>query len=368
MNLTPLYSVYQKNHAKIVDFHGWALPVQFSSIIQEHLAVRNQVGLFDVSHMGEILVQGPESLPFLDYVLTNQISGIQPGNVRYSPLCFETGGTVDDLLIYALKPDKYLLVVNASNIKKDFEHLTNYSSNYQVTLTDLSSETALLAVQGPKALPVLSLLTKSPLATMGYYQFIDDQDLAGLSVLISRTGYTGEDGFEIYLQPDKVISLWEILMETGKSFGITPAGLGARDTLRFEAGLPLYGNELSDTISPIEAGLKRFIKLEKPDFLGKGQLEKELREGTGRSLIGLCMVDRGLPRTGYKVLSNEKEIGFVTSGSYCPTLNQNLAMALVETAYAQPNLTLTIDIRGKILHAKTVKLPFYSRSKGATKI
>lgn len=368
MNFSPLYPIYQKYHAKIFDFHGWALPVQFSSIIQEHHAVRNQVGLFDVSHMGEILVRGPESLPFLDYVLTNQISGIQPGNVRYSPLCLETGGTVDDLLIYALKPDEYLLVVNASNIQKDFEYLSGYSSKFQVTLTDLSAETAQLAIQGPNALTVLSLLTKTPLATMGYYQFIDNFDLAGFSVLISRTGYTGEDGFEIYLHPDKVISLWEILMETGKPFGITPAGLGARDTLRFEAGLPLYGNELSETISPVEAGLKRFIKLEKPDFLGKGQLEKELREGTKRSLIGLCMIDRGIPRTGYKVFNKEKEIGFVTSGSYCPTLNQNLAMALVETAYAQPDLTLSIDVRGKIVRAKTVKLPFYSRLKGAPKI
>lgn len=368
MNLSPLYPIYQKYHAKIVDFHGWALPVQFSSIIQEHQAVRNHVGLFDVSHMGEILVRGPESLPFLDYVLTNQIFGLQPGYVRYSPLCLETGGTVDDLLIYALKPDEYLLVVNASNTMKDFEYLTCYSSKFQVTLTDLSAGTAQLAIQGPKALTVLSLLTETSLATLDYYQFIDSLDLAGFSVLISRTGYTGEDGFEIYLQPDQAISLWETLMETGKSFGITPAGLGARDTLRFEAGLPLYGNELSETISPIEAGLKRFIKLEKPGFLGKGQLEKELREGTGRSLIGLCMVDRGIPRTGYKVFSEEKEIGFVTSGSYCPTLNQNLAMALVETAYAKPDLLLSIDIRGKIVHAKTVKLPFYSRLKGAPKI
>lgn len=366
MNSTPLYSIYQKYNAKIVDFHGWALPVQFSSIIQEHLAVRNRVGLFDVSHMGEILVQGPEAVPFLDYVLTNQISGLRPGHIRYSPLCFETGGTVDDLLVYALKPDEYLLVVNASNINKDLDFLNNYSSNYKVTLTDLSAETAQLAVQGPNALPVLSLLTNAPLAKMGYYQFLDNQDLAGCSVLISRTGYTGEDGFEIYLRPDKAISLWELLLETGEPFGITPSGLGARDTLRLEAGLPLYGNELSESISPIEAGLKRFIKLEKTIFIGKGQLEKAIREGVGRSLIGLRMIERGIPRSGYRVLNNNyKEIGFVTSGSYCPTLNQNLAMALVETPYAQPNLSLSIDIRGKVLQAKTIKLPFYSRPKGA---
>jgi aminomethyltransferase len=368
MNTTPLYCIYRHYNAKIVDFHGWALPVQFSSIIQEHLAVRNQVGLFDVSHMGEILVQGPGALSFLDFVLTNQITGLKPGNIRYSPLCYETGGTVDDLLVYALNSDRYLLVVNASNIKKDFDFLSRYSSRYQVNLTDLSAETAQLAVQGPNSLSVLSLLTKTPLASMGNYQFLENQDLAGCSVLISRTGYTGEDGFEIYLRPDKAAHLWEILMEAGEPFGITPAGLGARDTLRFEAGLPLYGNELSETISPIEAGLKRFVKFEKPNFVGKEQLERIIRNGVERSLIGLRMIDRGIPRSGYRALNEDKEIGLVTSGSFCPALNQNLAMALVETEYAQPNLNLSIEIRGKILSAETIKLPFYSRPKGASKI
>lgn len=368
MNSTSLYSIYHKYNPKIVDFHGWALPVQFSSIIQEHQAVRTQVGLFDVSHMGEILVEGPEALSFLDFVLTNQISGLQPKTIRYSPLCFESGGTVDDLLVYAFNTEQYLLVVNASNLNQDFDFLSHYSSRYQVKLTDLSAEISQLAVQGPNSLSVLSLLTKTPLASLGHYQFLDNQDIAGCSVLISRTGYTGEDGFEIYLRPDQAVHLWEVLMETGAPFGITPAGLGARDTLRFEAGLPLYGNELSETISPLEAGLKRFVKFEKPIFLGKEQLEKEIREGVERSLIGLRMIDRGIPRSGYRVLNNDKEIGLVTSGSYSPTLNRNLAMALVETAYAQPNLQLFIDIRGKILQAETIKLPFYSRSKGVSKI
>lgn len=367
MNTTPLYPIYQKYNAKIVDFHDWALPVQFSSIIHEHQAVRNQVGLFDVSHMGEILIQGPDAVAFLDYALTNQISGLRPGAIRYSPLCLESGGTVDDLLVYCLQPDKFLLVVNASNINKDLEYLRQASSGYQVAIIDLSPETAQIAIQGPSAAAVLKELTPTPLAAMGYYQFTEHLTLAGLTVLLSRTGYTGEDGFEIYLRPDQAVQLWEVLMETGAAYGITPAGLGARDTLRLEAGLPLYGNELSETISPVEAGLKRFIKLEKPNFIGKAQLQKEITEGAQRRLIGIKMIERGVPRSGYQVFKEEQCIGFVTSGTYCPTLRENLAMALVKTGYAQPDNELTIDIRGKKLLAKTVKLPFYTRPKGDEK-
>lgn len=367
MNSTPLSSVYQKYNAKIVDFHGWALPVQFFGIIQEHQAVRNQVGLFDVSHMGEILVQGPEALPFLDYVLTNQISQLQLGFIRYSPLCLETGGTVDDLLVYALKPDKYLLVVNASNIIKDLCFLRESSHRYKVNLMDISDETAQLALQGPNAISVLSRLTDYPLTETHYYQLIDNLNLAGYKVLLSRTGYTGEDGFEIYLSPNQGISLWETLMETGTSYGITPAGLGARDTLRFEASLPLYGNELSEMISPVEAGLNRFIKLEKTTFIGKEKLQKQIQEGVQRHLIGVQMIERGIPRSGYQVLKDGRPIGTVTSGSYCPTLRENLAMVLIETAFAQPNIDVTIDIRGKNLQAKTVRLPFYTRTKGVEK-
>lgn len=367
MNLTPLYPIYQNYNAKIIDFHGWALPVQFTSILQEHRAVRNQVGLFDVSHMGEILIQGPDSLSFLDYALTNQIAGLQPGYIRYSPLCNESGGIVDDLLVYCLQPDKYLLVVNASNISKDLNCLRQISSGYKVTITDLSSETAQLALQGPLAIQVLNELTNTSLAEMRYYQFSDHLTLAGLTVLLSRTGYTGEDGFEIYLQADRAPELWETLMKTGARYGITPAGLGARDTLRLEAGLPLYGNELSEAISPVEVGLTRFIKLEKPDFIGKSQLQKRLTEGVERRLIGIRMIDRGIPRSGYRIFKDGRAIGLITSGTYSPTLDQNLGMALVETALAQPDIGLTIDIRGKKLHAVTVKLPFYTRSKGVEK-
>ena len=367
MNSTPLYPLYQNYNAKVIDFHGWALPVQFSSIIQEHRAVRNRVGLFDVSHMGEILVQGPDGLSFLDYALTNKIASLQPGYIRYSPLCLESGGTVDDLLVYCLQPDKYLLVVNASNIDKDLNFLRQASSGYKVSITDLSAETALLALQGPLAIKVLSKLTNTSLADMRYYQFFHRLTLGRLTVLLSRTGYTGEDGFEIYLPSDQAPELWETLMNTGASYGITPAGLGARDTLRLEAGLPLYGNELSEEISPVEAGLGRFVNLEKPTFIGKSQLQKRITEGVDRQLIGIRMIDRGIPRSGYQIYKGENLIGYITSGTYSPTLDQNIGLALIETAFAQPNVGLTIDIRGKKLHAVTEKLPFYTRPRGVEK-
>ncbi|NLY73850.1 MAG: glycine cleavage system aminomethyltransferase GcvT [Firmicutes bacterium] len=364
MNQTPLYPVYAKYNAKIIDFHGWALPVQFSSIIQEHQTVRAHVGLFDVSHMGEILVQGPEAAAFLDYALTNRISGLRPGGIRYSPLCYENGGTVDDLLVYSLEPDQFLLVVNASNTTKNLDFLLNASAGYQVSIIDQSKEFALLALQGPKALAVLSELTEYPLADLGYYRFVKELDIAGSKVLISRTGYTGEDGFEMYLPPDQAVRIWEILLEVGNPYGIAPIGLGARDTLRFEAGLPLYGNELTENISPVEAGLERFIKLDKPFFISKEALQKQIENGAPRRLIGVQMIDRGIPRAGYTIFKDGRAIGFVTSGSYCPTLNGNFAMALLETASARPDLEVDIDIRGKFARAKTVQLPFYTRPKG----
>ncbi len=364
MDQTPLYPVYAKYNAKIIDFYGWALPVQFSSIIQEHQTVRTQVGLFDVSHMGEILVQGPEATAFLDYALTNLISGLRPGGIRYSPLCYENGGTVDDLLVYCLEPDQFLLVVNASNTTKNLDFLLNASAGYQVSIIDQSKEFAQLALQGPKALAVLSELTEYPLDNLGYYRFVKELDIAGSKVLISRTGYTGEDGFEIYLPPDQAIRIWEILLEVGAPYGIAPIGLGARDPLRFEAGLPLYGNELSESISPVEAGLERFIKLDKPSFIGKEALQKQIENGAPRRLIGIQMIERGIPRAGYTIFNDDRAVGFVTSGSYCPTLNGNFAMALLETNAARPDLELVVDIRGKSCRAKTVKLPFYTRPKG----
>jgi aminomethyltransferase len=365
MQTTPLFPIYQKYQAKVVDFHGWSLPVQFRGIIQEHLTVRNQVGLFDVSHMGEILVEGPEAINFLDYVLTNRISTLKPGFIRYSPLCFEHGGTVDDLLVYCFDATKFLLVVNASNITADFVWLENSSHSFKVTIKNLSNETAQLAIQGPHALTLLSQLSDFPLTELKYYQFFPQIKLRGrIPVLISRTGYTGEDGFELYLKPEYAIETWEMLMATGTVFGIQPIGLGARDTLRFEASLPLYGNELAESITPMEAGLARFIKFEKPAFIGKTTLFAQQLNGVPRSLVGIEMIERGIPRSGCQIFKDGHNIGYVTSGSYCPSLEKNMALVLIASHFNAVNLELQVDIRGKLTAAKVVKLPFYARQKG----
>jgi aminomethyltransferase len=367
MQITPFFPIYQKYQAKVVDFHGWDLPVQFSGIIQEHLTVRKQVGLFDVSHMGEIMVEGPEAIEYLDYVLPNQISTIKPGGIRYSPLCYEHGGTVDDLLVYCYEPTKFLLVVNASNIDTDYNWLKDSSHAFQVTLHNISEETSQLAIQGPHALALLCQLTHAPISELKYYQFFPQIMLEGkIPVLISRTGYTGEDGFEIYLKPNQAIESWELLMNAGAMLGIKPIGLGARDTLRFEASLPLYGNELAKNISPLEAGLARFIKFDKLTFIGKSALLEQKLNGIARSLTGIEMIERGIPRSGYQIFKDGQPIGYVTSGSYCPSLKKNMALVLIASQFNIMDSELQIDIRGKLTTAKVVKLPFYSRPKGVS--
>lgn len=363
MQFTPLYPIYQKYQAKVVDFHGWALPVQFSSIIQEHRAVRNQVGLFDISHMGELLLEGPDATAYLERILPNHIANLSPGAIRYSPLCDESGGTVDDLLVYCLGSDRFLLVVNASNITKDFDWLRDHCAADRVSLKNISDNTAQLAIQGPAALTLVNRLVSNPLDSLKYYHFLSDLRVADFTVLISRTGYTGEDGFEIYLPSDQAVALWETLMGTGSDLGIMPAGLGARDTLRFEASLPLYGNELGPDISPLEAGLERFICFDKPDFLSKAALWNQYQAGLKRRLVGMSMLDKGIPRSGFRVLKDNRDIGYVTSGSYAPTLERNLAMALVESGANLPGGTMDISIRGKLAKAQIIPLPFYSRKK-----
>jgi aminomethyltransferase len=368
MPVTPLFPIYSRYQAKVIDFHGWDLPVQFSGIIQEHLAVRNQVGLFDVSHMGEILIEGPQAVEFLDNVLTNQIAALKPGSIRYSPLCFENGATIDDLLIYCFDPAKFLLVVNASNIDTDYRWLETFSPGFKVTLANVSMQTAQLAIQGPHALALLEQLTDSPIAELKYYQFFPQALLGGkIPVLISRTGYTGEDGFELYLQPDLALDAWELLMHSGTALGIKPIGLGARDTLRFEACLPLYGNELTQDITPLEAGLERFIKFDKPAFIGRDALLAQKKNGIPRVITGLEVIERGIARSGYQIIKDGKPIGYVTSGNYCPSLDKNMALGLIESRFNTPESELQINIRGKLIAAKIVKLPFYTRPKGASR-
>jgi aminomethyltransferase len=359
---TPLYEVYKEYGGKTIDFGGWDLPVQFSSIKQEHEAVRTKAGLFDVSHMGEIEVSGTDSLIFLQKVLTNDVAKISTGAAQYSAMCYENGGTVDDLLTYKLAENHYLLVVNASNIEKDFEWLHKHVSG-DVILTNLSEDFAQLALQGPLAEEILKKINPSvDYAGIKYFHFQNKVNLAGKEVLLSRTGYTGEDGFEIYCQHGDAKHLWKEILTTGEDLGVLPCGLGARDTLRFEATLALYGQELSSDITPLEAGIGFAVKLNKEtDFIGKEVLKRQKEEGLVRKLVGLEMIDKGIPRHGYKVFTNGKQIGEVTTGTQSPTLKKNIGLALIQVDYAALETEVEVEIRGKHLKARVIQTPFYKR-------
>lgn len=359
---TPLFEVYKKYGAKTIDFGGWDLPVQFSSIKAEHEAVRTKAGLFDVSHMGEIEIKGPDSLPFLQKMMTNDVSKLTIGEAQYTAMCDESGGTIDDLLIYMLEKDHYLLVVNASNTNKDDQWLRDHVEG-DVQLENVSSQYALLAVQGPAAEQILQKLAQDTnLAQIRFFTFVNGVNLSGKKVLLSRTGYTGEDGFEIYCRPDDAIDLWEEILRAGEEEGIVPCGLGARDTLRFESGLVLYGQEISDAISPLEAGIGFAVKLGKDtEFFGKKALQKQKDQGIPRKLIGVEMIDRGIPRHGYPVWKGEKQVGTITTGTQSPTFKKNIGLALIDAQEAKLGEELEIEIRNKRLKSQIIKTPFYKR-------
>lgn len=359
---TPLYEAYADHGAKTVDFGGWEMPVQFSGILAEHEAVRTRVGLFDVSHMGEIEVKGPDTLPFLQWMVTNDVSKLEPGMAMYSPMVNEQGGCVDDLIIYCFTTELCWVVVNAANTDSDFAWLSRHASAFQVTLTDLSAEVVLLALQGPNAEAVLQPLTPAALGELRTYRFVES-DVDGHPVVLSRTGYTGEDGFEIYADRSYARDLWNALLTAGAPFAIAPCGLGSRDTLRLEARLPLYGHELSADITPLEAGLGTFVKLSKGDFLGRAALQRQKEEGVRRKLVGIAMTGRHIPRAGYRVWKDGQDVGFVTSGTLSPTLQQGVALALVETSCAVIGEPLEIEIRGKQVPGVVAKTPFYKRPK-----
>ncbi|WP_026263367.1 glycine cleavage system aminomethyltransferase GcvT [Paenibacillus sanguinis] len=365
---TPLFPRYARYEGvRCIDFGGWELPVQFSGIQKEHEAVRERAGLFDVSHMGEFYVAGPEAGAFLQQLTTNDISSLQPGKAQYTFLCYPDGGVVDDLLIYMLEQDRYMLVVNASNIDTDWEWLLQHAPPQGVALRNASPDTALLALQGPLAESILtSLCEGAQPASLRPFTFIPDALVEGIPALISRTGYTGEDGFELYVAAEHAPALWDTLIQAGEPLGLLPAGLGARDTLRFEAALPLYGQELSASISPLEAGQGRFIKWNCGEFIGREALSKQREKGISRSLVGLEMIDRGIPRAHYPVHAAglKSAIGEITTGTYSPTLKANLGLALVHRAYADINQLVEVEIRGKRLQAKVISLPFYQRNRG----
>ena len=330
---TALFDSYAAYGGKTIDFGGWELPVQFSSIKIEHEAVRTKAGLFDVSHMGEVFVSGAGALAYLQKLVTNDVSKLVDGQAQYTAMCYEDGGTIDDLLIYKRGDNDYLLVVNASNIDKDVAWMNSHATA-DVVIEDKSADYGLLALQGPEAQEVLQKLTDEPLADIKFFRFKENVNVAGHSVLVSRTGYTGENGFEIYGSSEAIVALWPAILKAGEAEGVIPAGLGARDTLRFEAGLPLYGQELSKDISPLETGLGFVVKLNKEeDFLGKAALTAQKENGVPRKLIGLEMIDKGIPRTGYKVFLGDVEIGEVTTGTQSPTLKKNIGFALLNTEH-----------------------------------
>lgn len=359
---TPLYEEHRALDARLVEFSGWEMPVQYSSILEEHRAVRTRAGLFDVSHMGEFGVEGPDALAYLQHLVPNDVSKLAVHQALYTQLCLPDGGTIDDLLVYRLGENRYMMVVNAGNIDKDFAWAEQQARNFDVRVTNRSYETGLLALQGPEAQSILQPLTEVDLSNIRYYHF-DTGKVDGIDCIISRTGYTGEDGFELYCSSEHVVKLWRDVLAAGKARGLLPAGLGARDTLRLEAGYCLYGHELDETTNPLEAGLGWTVKLNKGEFIGHDALANIKEQGLKRKLIGIEMVERGVPRGGYAIYAGGRQIGALTSGAPSPTLNKNIGMGYVEAASAVPGTAVTIDIRGKQTAAQIVALPFYKRNK-----
>ncbi|WP_320127891.1 glycine cleavage system aminomethyltransferase GcvT [uncultured Sphaerochaeta sp.] len=363
MKRTPLYPVYSTyEQVKLIDFGGWELPVNFAGgILSEHEAVRKRVGLFDVSHMGECMVIGENATQYLDYLCTNTISTLVPGQIQYTMMCYPNGTVVDDLLVYCKDSLHYLVVLNASNTEKDLAWIRegNPWTKEKPEITDCSAETVQLALQGPLAVKTLEKLVPD-CQTIKSFTFRDTCLVGGVQALVSRTGYTGEDGFELYCKVEDGPRLWNILLEAGKEFDIAPCGLGARDTLRMESKLPLYGHEISDTITPLEANLGVFVHLEKTDFCGKAALEKQKTEGIPRTLRGVEMIEKSVPRAQCKVFLGDREIGFVTSGTKSPSLQKFCAYVLIDRSTGLKfGDVLEIEIHGQRKKALLVKTPFY---------
>ncbi|WP_336765205.1 glycine cleavage system aminomethyltransferase GcvT [Paenibacillus sp. USHLN196] len=360
---TPLFPLYQQYEGvRCIDFGGWELPVQFSGIQKEHEAVRERAGLFDVSHMGEFTVQGEQAEAFLQQMTTNDVTTLVPGQAQYTLMCYPDGGVVDDLLVYKLEDQHYMLVVNASNIDKDWAWLQEHLIP-GVSMTNDSEQTALLALQGPLAVDIIEKVTDTDVSTIEPFRFVQDAEVCGVTLLLSRTGYTGEDGFELYVSADQAAAVWNGLMQAGEGHGLVPAGLGARDTLRFEARLPLYGQELSATISPLEAGVGMFVKLNAGPFIGHEALLQQKTDGLARKLVGIEVLERGIPRPHYPIYAEGVQIGEVTTGTQSPTLKRNLGLALIDSKYAGLGTPLEIEIRGKKLKAEVVKTPFHKRTR-----
>ena len=351
---TCLYDKHVGLKALMSPFGGFIMPIQYTTIVEEHQAVRQACGVFDVSHMGEVLVSGPDAERYVNHIFTNDVKGIPNGKILYGMMCYENGGTVDDLLVYKVTDDCFFLVINASNIDKDWAWIQEQAVGYQVTLDHQSDKYGELAVQGPQSEAVMEEVLGLACKELTFYTFKQFGN-----VIVSRSGYTGEDGFEIYATPEYINECWDKLMDSGRC---KPCGLGCRDTLRFEVGLPLYGDELSETITPIMAGLSMFVKLDKEEFIGKDALAKQKAEGPVRKLVGIELADKAIPRHGYVVLKDGNAIGEVTTGYHTISTDKSVCMALIDTQYAKLDTEVEIQIRKKVFPGKVVKKQFYNKN------
>ncbi len=359
---TPLLDRHAALGAKLIEFSGWLMPVQYAGIIEEHRAVRERAGLFDLSHMGELFVEGPDAGAALAFALVTNPPALAEGRARYSMICAADGGIIDDLIVYRLGPERFLVVANAGNAQVVSDAIAERLAGFKAVLDDRSMVTALVAIQGPRSLEIVRPLTEVDLDALRYYAIVEGA-VAGIPALVARTGYTGEDGFEVFVDTARAGELWDAMIAAGRDRGLAPIGLGARDTLRLEAGMPLYGNELDRSTNPFEANLGRVVKLDKPgDFVGRAALEKVARDGVARRLVGLVMRGRGIARHGYPVHAAERPTGVVTSGTQSPSLGEAIAMAYVATGDAAPGTMLDVEIRGQRVPAEVVALPFYKRA------
>jgi aminomethyltransferase len=359
---TALFDVHSSLNAKMVDFGGWNMPVQYSGILDEHHAVRTGVGVFDVSHMGEIEIHGPEANQLINFVTTNNATKLKVGQAHYSALLYEHGGFVDDILVHKVSETEFFLCVNASNQGKDFEHIKS-RNRFDAEVDFASDRFSQLAIQGPSALATLQKLTETKLSEIKYYWFTDGA-VADVPARIARTGYTGEDGFEIYMPPESAARIWNEVLRAGEEFGIKPCGLGARNTLRLEAKMALYGNEITASTNPYEADLGWIVKMDKGEFVGRPALERVSQQGVTRKLVGFEMKGRGIGRDGHEIWLEGKPAGWVTSGGPSPTLNSNIGLCYLPSAKAVPGVAIEVLIRNAPVEAITVPTPFYKRAKG----
>lgn len=364
---THLYQFHREN-AEITVFAGFEMPLWFKGIIPEHLAVRNGVGIFDITHMGRAIITGPDAEQFLNYVTTNNVQALAPLSAHYSLMCNEKGGIKDDFVLSRLERDKFLMVYNAANREKDYQWLKKNAKKFDVNIQDVSDNIAMFAVQGPKAQETLQKISSGDLSQIKRFK-CGWTELSGTKVFISRTGYTGEDGFEIFVwdtplsNPDKAVKVWNTILEAGKEFDIQPCGLGARDTLRLEAGLCLYGNDIDEETTPLEARLSFVVKFDKGEFIGKQALLKQREEGIKKRRVGIVMIDRGIPRAKFEIYREEQKIGYVTSGTFSPLLRKGIAMGYVQKEHAKEETEIIIKIRRKNAKAKIVKFPLYDAEK-----